>query len=136
MWATSPTKAQKQLNMKFVCKFFLDFPIPASQANLYRYFMNLFGLLDSVNPSKTCSKLHGRLFLRSKLPTYFDDVMTIENNRQLRVNIDVTLVAILRIKSKKTKPPVETEFKPQLFYPGLSLTVSSQTNIVKAIYSL
>ena len=32
MWATFPTKSQKQLYMKFGCKFFLDFPIPASQA--------------------------------------------------------------------------------------------------------
>ena len=31
------------------------------------------------------------------LPTYFDVVTTIENNRQVRVNIDVTLVAIFRI---------------------------------------
>ena len=29
------SKSQKQLYMKFVCKFFLDFPIPASQANPY-----------------------------------------------------------------------------------------------------
>ena len=97
MWATFPTKAQKQLYMKFVCTFSLDFPIPASQANPYQYFTNLFGLLDSVNPRKTCSKRHGRLFLWSKLPTYFDDVTTIENNRKVRVNIDVTLVAIFRI---------------------------------------
>ena len=32
MWATFATKAQKQFDMKFECKFFLDFPIPASQA--------------------------------------------------------------------------------------------------------
>ena len=30
------TKAQKNLYIKFVCKFFLDFPIQASQANPYR----------------------------------------------------------------------------------------------------
>ena len=29
-------KAQKQLYIQFVCKFFLDFPIPASQVNPYR----------------------------------------------------------------------------------------------------
>ena len=33
MWATFAIKAQIQLYMKFVCKFFLDFPIPTSQAN-------------------------------------------------------------------------------------------------------
>ena len=32
-----------------------------------------------------------------KLPTYFDDVTTIENNRQVRVNVDATLDAIFRI---------------------------------------
>ena len=31
------------------------------------------------------------------LPTYFDDVTTIENNRQVRVNIDARLVAKFRI---------------------------------------
>ena len=41
------------------------------------------------------------LLLRSKLPTYFNDVTTIENNRQVRVNIDATLVAIFRIKQEK-----------------------------------
>ena len=30
MWATFATKVQKQLYMKFVCKFFFDFPIPTS----------------------------------------------------------------------------------------------------------
>ena len=30
------------------------------------------------------------------LPTYFDDVTAIENNRQVRMNIDATLVAIFR----------------------------------------
>ena len=34
------------------------------------------------------------------LPTYFDDVTTIENNRQVRVKIDAMLVAILRIGSQ------------------------------------
>ena len=35
-----------------------------------------------------------------KLPTYFDDVTTIKNNRQVGVNIDATLVAIFRIPNK------------------------------------
>ena len=60
-------------------------------------------LVDSINPRKTCSKLHERLFLRPKLPTYFDDVTTIENNRQVRVNVDATLVAIFRITYVKWK---------------------------------
>ena len=62
--------------------------------------MNWLGLLDSVYPNKTCSKLHVRLLLSPKLPTYFDDITTIQNNRQVRVNIDATLVAILRIDSQ------------------------------------
>ena len=33
----------------------------------------------------------------SKLPTYFDDITTIENNPQVRMNIDATLVAIFCI---------------------------------------
>ena len=36
MWATFVTKGQKKLYMKFMCKVFLDFPIPTSQTNLYR----------------------------------------------------------------------------------------------------
>ena len=35
MWATFATKAQKQPYMKFVRKFFLDFPIQASQGYPY-----------------------------------------------------------------------------------------------------
>ena len=54
-------------------------------------------MLESVNLRKTCSKLHVRLLLWPKLPTYFDDVTIIENNRQVLVNIDATLVAIFRI---------------------------------------
>ena len=88
MWTTFAIKAKKQFNMKFVCKFFFDFPIPAGQANLFCQFTNSLGLLESVNLRKTCSKLHVRLLLLSNLPTYFDDVATIENNRQVRVNID------------------------------------------------
>ena len=71
-------KDRKKLYMKFVCKAFLDFPIPTSQTYLFREFKNLLSLLESVNLGKTCSKLHVRLLLRSKLPTYFDDVATIE----------------------------------------------------------
>ena len=97
MWATCATKAQKQPYMKFVCKFFLDFPIQASQGYPYHYFMNWLVVLESVNLRKNCSKFYERLLLRPKLPTYFDDVTTIENNRQVRVNVDVTLVAIFRI---------------------------------------
>ena len=52
-------------------------------------------MLESVNMRKTCSKLHVRLLLWPKLPTYFNDVTTIENNRQ--VNVAATLVAIFRI---------------------------------------
>ena len=96
MWATFATKAQKQLYMKFVCNFFLDIPIPASQSNPCRLFTNWLGLLESVNLRKTCSKLHVRLLLWSKLPTYFDDVKTMENNGQVSVNVDATLVAIFR----------------------------------------
>ena len=47
---------------------------------------------------ETCSKRHERLFLRPKLSTYFDDITTIENNRQVRVDVDATLVAIFRIR--------------------------------------
>ena len=57
----------------------------------------IYELLESVNLRKNCSKLHERLLLRPKLHTYFDDVTTFENNRQVRVNVDVTLVAIFRI---------------------------------------
>ena len=78
MWATFATKRQKKLYMKFVCKVFLDFPIPSDQANLYRLFTNWLSLLEPVNLKKTCSKLHVKWLLWSKLPTYFDDVTTIE----------------------------------------------------------
>ena len=97
MWETFATTAQKHLYIKLVWKFFLDFPIPASLANPYRWFTNWLGLLESLNLRKTCSKLHVKLLLWPKLPTYFDDITTIENNRQVRVNIDATLVAIFRI---------------------------------------
>ena len=33
----------------------------------------------------------------TKVAHIFDDVTTIENNRQVRMNVDVTLVAIFRI---------------------------------------
>ena len=59
--------------------------------------VSLLYLLESVNLRKTCSKLHVRLLLWSKLPIYFDDVRTMENNRQVRVNIDATLVTIFCI---------------------------------------
>ena len=70
-------RTEKTLH-EFVCKVFLDFPIATSQTNLYRQFTNWLSLLESVNIRKTCSKLHVRLILWSKLPTYFDDVTTIE----------------------------------------------------------
>ena len=55
-------------------------------------------MLESVNLTKTCSKPHESLLLLwPKLPTYFDDVKAIENNRQVRVNIYATLLAIFRI---------------------------------------
>ena len=34
MWATFATKGQKKLYMKFVCRVFLDFPIPTSQVKI------------------------------------------------------------------------------------------------------
>ena len=43
-----------------------------------------------------------RLLLWPKLPTYFDDVTKMEHNRQVRVNIDATLVAIFHIAKYKT----------------------------------
>ena len=83
MWAAFATKAQKQFYMKFVWQFFLDLPIPVSQANPYRKFTNWLGLLESVNLKKTCSKLHVWFLFWPKLPIYFDDVTTIENNWQV-----------------------------------------------------
>ena len=84
-----------------MCRFFLDFPFPACQAHPYRKFTNLLGLLESVNLRKTCSKLLVKLLLWPKLPTCFDDVTTIENNRQVHVKIDSTLVAIFCIESSR-----------------------------------
>ena len=49
MWAIFETKAQKQLYMTFVWKFFLDFLITANQANPYLLLTNWLGLLESVN---------------------------------------------------------------------------------------
>ena len=40
-----------------------------------------------------------KVALWSKLLTYFDDVTAMENNRQVRVNIDSTLIAIFHISS-------------------------------------
>ena len=100
MWATFATKAQKHLYIKFVCKFVLDFPIPASQANPYLKFMNWLRLQESINLRKTCSILHVRLLdlvLWQQLPTYFDNFTTIENNWQVHVKIDMTLLAIFHI---------------------------------------
>ena len=37
------------------------------------------------------------LLLWSKLPTYFDDITTMENSRQVHLKIDATLAAIFRI---------------------------------------
>ena len=88
MWTTFATKAQKQLYMKFVCKFFkFSKSSKPNQPVLLIYELAW----------KTCSKLHVRLLLWPKLPTYFDDVTTIENNGQVCVNIDATLVAIFGI---------------------------------------
>ena len=53
--------------------------------------------MEYVNLRENLHKTSSKLLLQ--LPTYFDDVTTIENNRQVRVNIDVTLVAIFRITS-------------------------------------
>ena len=53
MWATwlFVTKAQKQLDMKIVHKFFFDFPIPASEANPYSLiYVNLRIGLTCWNP--------------------------------------------------------------------------------------
>ena len=54
-------------------------------------------LAGTRKSEENCSKPHVRLLLWPKLPTYFDDVTTIENNQQVRVNIDATLFAIVRI---------------------------------------
>ena len=54
-------------------------------------------LAGSVNLRKTCSKLHVRFLLWPKFPTYFDDVTTIENNRQVSLNIDATFIYIVAI---------------------------------------
>ena len=77
---------------------FSDSSKPGQSISLIYEFARLAGFRKSEeNLLKTSCQVHGRLFLWSKLPTYFDDVTTIENNRQVRVNIDVTLVAIFRI---------------------------------------
>ena len=65
--------------MKFVCKFFLDFPIAAIQINLY-WLVYEFAWFAGIHKSED-----------------FDDVTTIENNRQVRMNIDAMLAAIFRI---------------------------------------
>ena len=70
---------------------FFDSSKPSQSVSL------IYWLLEPVNLRKTCSKLHVRLLPWPKLPTYSDDVTTIESNRQVRVNIDATLVAIFRI---------------------------------------
>ena len=74
----------------------------------------ILGFSDSSKPIKSVSSIYEWAWLagirkseqtsckvapvtKLKLPTYFDDVTTIENNRQVHVNIDATLVAILRI---------------------------------------
>ena len=44
MWTTFATKAQKRLYMEFVCKFFLDVPIPASHKN-YENWYSMFPTL-------------------------------------------------------------------------------------------
>ena len=95
MWASFATKAQKQFYMKFVCKFVFDFRF--QKANPISIYNLRIGLLESVNHRKTCSKIHVSLLLWPKLPTYFDDVTTIENNRQVWVNVDARLVAIFCI---------------------------------------
>ena len=59
--------------------------------------------MESINLRKTCSKLHVSLLLLPKLPTYFDDVTTIENNWQVCVNVDATLLAIFRIDRGKVQ---------------------------------
>ena len=97
MMATFATKAQKQLYMKFVCKFLLD-----SSKPIRILIYELVWLAEmTVNLRKNLLKTsctNVRLLLWPKLPTYFDDVMTIENNRQVRVNVDATLVAIFRMR--------------------------------------
>ena len=98
MWATFATKAQQQHCMEFEHKFFFTFSDsskPSQSVSLIYELAWLAGI------GKSCSKLHIRLLLWPKLPTYFDDVMTMENNQQVRVNIDATLVAIFRIGGRK-----------------------------------
>ena len=95
MWATFATKAQKQLNMKFVCKFFLDFPIPASQCVSSIY--ELAWLAGIRKSGENLLKTSCKAAPVPKVAHIFYDVMTIENNRQVRLNIDATLVAIFHV---------------------------------------
>ena len=61
------------------------------------------------------------------MPTYFDDVTTIENNRQVRVNIDATLVAIFRIESQLTHC--------KLYFIHLKITTKIQKVELRRSYS-
>ena len=83
---------------------FSDYSKP-SQAKPIRIFNFPIGpALESVNLRKTYSKLHVRLLLWPKLPTYFGDVTTIENNWQVCVNIDAMSVVIFRIDRGLSNP--------------------------------
>ena len=50
-------------------------------------------LLESENLRKLAQKLHVKLLLSQKLPTYYDEVTTIKNNQQVRVNVRTEVFA-------------------------------------------
>ena len=85
MWATFAIKAQKQLYK------------PSQSVSLIYELAWLDGILKyEENLLKTSCK--AAPVTKVAQCTYFDDVTTIENNQQVRVNIDATLVVIFRIK--------------------------------------
>ena len=95
-------KAQKQRNMKFMRTFFLDFPIPANQANPNWLIYKMARLAEirksDENLLKSCKVAPVTKVQITNV--YFGDVTTIENNRQVRVTIDATLApSILEISA-------------------------------------
>ena len=66
-----------------------------------------FALVTYLDVGNFCDKRTEKIYMKfvCKLPTYFDDVTTIEmtshNRKQVRVNIDAMLVAIFRIQQTR-----------------------------------
>ena len=82
-------KHRNKLHEIFV-QVFLRFSDSSKPGQSLSLIYGLAWLAGIGKSEENLLKINVGLLLWPKLPTYFDDVTTIENNRQVRVNIDAT----------------------------------------------